>query len=339
MLSIRRWLLGLVRPDTAFEDWRPSVRLVAIIVILLALVNAIGVYMAADSVAATVSGSVAVDNPARPSQATCEMVREGGLLVGTPEDSLFTNTTQSSAISAACENEPRMVQQQLAPIARNVASGMLFPAFFVTIVEWLLVGGIFALFVPSSDHGGFADLLTVAGWGTIPAVFRYAARPIFVERAAESWMAPKSIDALQSAARVFVSGEQSILFTVIVLVTLLWQALIYAYGFAGRTDAPFQRTATISGIFTVVLGSLFVLVDQLPAGELIGFGVLFLILGLPNVAIPYWLARLGERLDAIGNTRRWSDVEPAGWNVWVTRATGILLLTIAFWLLGGFLFV
>lgn len=45
-------------------------------------------------------------------------------------------------------------------------------------------------------------------------------------------------------------------------------------------------------------------------------------------AWPYRLARFGERLDAIGSKRSWSEVEPAGWKVLVTRIAGVGIILI-----------
>lgn len=50
---------------------------------------------------------------------------------------------------------------------------------------------------------------------------------------------------------------------------------------------------------------------------------LLLAFGIPGAIWPYELAKFGEQLDAIGSKRSWSEVEPAGWNVALTRAVGI----------------
>lgn len=41
-------------------------------------------------------------------------------------------------------------------------------------------------------------------------------------------------------------------------------------------------------------------------------GVVLLVFGLPSVAVPYELARFGERLDAIDSTRRMNEAEQGG---------------------------
>lgn len=51
-------------------------------------------------------------------------------------------------------------------------------------------------------------------------------------------------------------------------------------------------------------------------------GIVVAALGVPALVWPYRVSRLGERMDAIGSTRRASEVEPADWNVLLTRIVG-----------------
>ena len=223
--------------------------------------------------------------------------------------------------------------------AGNAAMGMAFTSFFLTLVEWLLVAAIVALFIPSDSHRGFGELLTIAGWGMMPAVFRYVTRPLFVERTVGLWDYPGTIDTIRPAARAFVAGNETTLFVVIVATTLFWQAAIYAYGFAARTDASFRRAVVIVGVPAIVLAGLFWSRVGVAPAELTVYGGMLLVFALPSVAAPHLLARFSEQVDSIGSTRRWGDVEPAGWNVWLTRAIGTAMLVGAFWLFGGPLFV
>lgn len=48
-----------------------------------------------------------------------------------------------------------------------------------------------------------------------------------------------------------------------------------------------------------------------------------LVFGLPGAIWPYRIARFGEQIDAIGSTREESEVEPADWNVMLTRIAGV----------------
>jgi hypothetical protein len=50
---------------------------------------------------------------------------------------------------------------------------------------------------------------------------------------------------------------------------------------------------------------------------------ILLVFGLPGAIWPYKVARFEEQLDAIGSKRSWSEVEPAGWKVVLTRVIGV----------------
>ncbi|SIR98666.1 hypothetical protein SAMN05421858_4998 [Haladaptatus litoreus] len=59
-------------------------------------------------------------------------------------------------------------------------------------------------------------------------------------------------------------------------------------------------------------------------------------LGLFGMRYAYQLTRFGEQIDAIGSKQRFSDVEPAEWNVSLSRAlslivvlTGIVIIILA----------
>lgn len=65
------------------------------------------------------------------------------------------------------------------------------------------------------------------------------------------------------------------------------------------------------------------------------FGLLFVLPGLIASIWPYRVARLRETLNAIGSTRSLSDVEPAGWNVTLTRIIGIVAIVVGLAVLFG----
>lgn len=64
-------------------------------------------------------------------------------------------------------------------------------------------------------------------------------------------------------------------------------------------------------------------------------GLLLVLLGVPAAVWPYRIAKFQEAVDAIGSKRRSSEVEPADWNVGLTRIFGIgmtlfgLLMTVS----------
>jgi len=57
--------------------------------------------------------------------------------------------------------------------------------------------------------------------------------------------------------------------------------------------------------------------------------LLMILLGGVMALRPYDVARFNEQVDAIGSTRRFSDVEPADWNVLLHRISGGLVLLVA----------
>ena len=62
-------------------------------------------------------------------------------------------------------------------------------------------------------------------------------------------------------------------------------------------------------------------------------GIALLVGSVVGARYAHLLAELDERLDSIGSTRRWSEVEPATWKV-----TLVLLGAVFGFTIGGFLF-
>ena len=55
-------------------------------------------------------------------------------------------------------------------------------------------------------------------------------------------------------------------------------------------------------------------------------GIFLFVTGLIFTIFPYQTAWFQEQIDAIGSTRRAKDVEPADWNVQLTRVFGFVLV-------------
>lgn len=65
-------------------------------------------------------------------------------------------------------------------------------------------------------------------------------------------------------------------------------------------------------------------------------GPVLVAFGLPGAIWPYRTARLGERVQGIGSNRSWDEIEPADWNVSVTRVAGILFTVVGLlWAVGA----
>ncbi len=65
--------------------------------------------------------------------------------------------------------------------------------------------------------------------------------------------------------------------------------------------------------------------DTDDGSDYLGIGLFLLLFGLPGAVFPYELARLGEQIDAIGSTTPAEEVEPADWNVTLTRMICIVM--------------
>lgn len=63
----------------------------------------------------------------------------------------------------------------------------------------------------------------------------------------------------------------------------------------------------------------------------LSLGVVMLVFAGLGIAYPYKVARIGEMLDAIGSTRNLDAVEPAQWNVLLTRILSVVLALVGLW--------
>ena len=57
-------------------------------------------------------------------------------------------------------------------------------------------------------------------------------------------------------------------------------------------------------------------------------GFIFMVIGAASAIWPYRLAKFGEILDAVGSKRSLGEVEPADWNVGLTRLVGIVMVIV-----------
>lgn len=64
-------------------------------------------------------------------------------------------------------------------------------------------------------------------------------------------------------------------------------------------------------------------------------GIIIVLFGLLGAIWPYQLTRFNEQMDAIGSKRRASDVEPAEWNVMLTRIFSVVMIFIGIVVLFG----
>lgn len=314
MPSVPPPLRALVAPRRTFPEWTPGLRTAAVAVLLLAALNAYGVAAGAEAVGDAVTGSVTVENPQRPADWVCE-------------------DPGTDYQREQCENQPRTVERSLSRAAATAANGQVPVAFLAPIAAWLVVGA-FALVAVDGVDGEYGPALAVAGWASLPAAVRYAARPVLVERAAATWSHPGSVDALQTAAQSFVTGTSLSAFTAVALVSLAWQWYVLGAGLQAAFDATRERAYAAAGVPVVGLAVLATAGPTLVATGPAAFAGLFLLaLGLVHVAAPRTLIAIETFFDLIGMRRK--HVEPKDWYVWTVRAGGALLATVGFAFVGG----
>ncbi|MFC7131720.1 MULTISPECIES: hypothetical protein [Salinibaculum] len=70
-----------------------------------------------------------------------------------------------------------------------------------------------------------------------------------------------------------------------------------------------------------------------PGGGAVLVGLFCLVFGGVGTVYPRPVARLGEQLDAIGSTTPLHEVEPAEWNVLLTRVVSVILALLGGWIL------
>jgi hypothetical protein len=62
--------------------------------------------------------------------------------------------------------------------------------------------------------------------------------------------------------------------------------------------------------------------------EVQAVGLVLLAFGLPGAIWPYRVTRFAERVQGLGSKRSWDEIEPADWNVSVTRVAGIVFTVV-----------
>ena len=55
------------------------------------------------------------------------------------------------------------------------------------------------------------------------------------------------------------------------------------------------------------------------------FGLVLLVGGVLSYRYAYELSRLGERIDSIGSTTSWDEVEPTNWRVLLSQLSSVIV--------------
>lgn len=329
--SLRRLARALTRPTAAFdESGVPPIRLGLGIVVLVAVVNAVVTTAGAGTIADAITGTVAVENPARPADYICEQALSG--------DDFYEEYVD------ACRDQPATVEEPLAGYARDATSGLFALALFGPVAVWVAFSGLAAVVsggkAPDdrTDRAFLTPVLAATAVGLLPSVVRYAARWYAVEQSVTGSLTPTP--GTRAGARsltVDALTPETTLYLAVVVATAAWSAAIWRTGWrAAIPDADRRVDAVaVAAAGVVVLAAVR---PFYPQGEAAAYGVLFFVLGVVPLAIPRTLERIDLWFDLVG-TRGGEHVEVKPWRIYLEQGTGLLLTLAGAVGLGGLLLV
>lgn len=283
--------------ETVLWPYRAVGRRGAVLAVLLtAAVCAGSLFVAADAVAASVSGTTTIENPDRPPEWACEQ----------RQDSEMTTLT-------AC-GQPAEIDVSLSRHASGAILGLV-PGVFVALGGlWLFFTGLLA-----GGDARFREVLWNTAWALPPLALPAVVRAGVAVRTAPAQTWPGSLDALASDAKLFALGETSTVVTAASVVAVLWiGAVLYGVGRdrVGTDGTPLAPL--VAGLLVVAVG---IPLDA-PAPDLLLVGVGIAVVSLPFVFVPRLALLLSARTELIGY--RGSDqVEPRNWYVQLNRLLGL----------------
>lgn len=328
--SPRRLLRALRRPARVFADEVPPSGVVVAVLLVLAVANATVTAQAAGTVTDAVTGSVPVDNPARPADWVCERATSG--------DDFYEDYVE------ACRNQPATVQEPLANYARDATGSLVGLAAVAPVAVAIAVSGLAAVVSggKAPDDPGervpLTPVVAVTAVGSLPALLRYAARWYAVEQSVTGSLTPSpgTADGARSLA-VDVLTPQTTLYLAVVVATAAWSAAIWRAGWRAVIPGADRRVdaVALAAAGVVVLAALR---PFYPGGEAAAYGLVLFVLGALPLAAPRALERFDIWLDLIG-TRGGEHVEVKPWRVYLEQATGLLLTLAGAVGLGGLLLV
>ncbi|MFB6242522.1 MAG: hypothetical protein ABEH80_00360 [Halobaculum sp.] len=273
-------------------------RAAVLAVLVTAVVCAGATVVAADAVAASVTGTTTVDNPQRPPDWACE-----------DDDGSTVEAFDPCAAPAEIEVDR----------SRHAATAVrqLLPETL------LAVGGVWLLFTGLLVGGGrVRTVATRTAWTVPPLTLPAAARAYTATTRAPTVSWSTDLDSLAAEARVVAFGDGVTLVTVAGLLGLVWSGLVL-YGAARDTDAVWWGPlAAVTGPAILGLGS----VLGAPTPGTLGAGLVLAVMGLPFALAPARVASLSARTELIGY-RNTSDVEPKSWYVTLNRLFGLAFVT------------
>lgn len=316
-MSLKEYVLPLLRPDVAFDGWRPDGDVIAGIVLLCCVASAASVAVAGDAVAGEVDGTVTVENPSKPSEWVCN---------------------GANAEHFDCD-APATVERSLHEAAATAVDGPI-PKAVVVPLAWILF--IAALVVVVSGHAGgrdgeatnaFTDAVGIATVAAVPGLLRAAARPLAVERGLADFGYPASLDGVRTAAvdALFPDGA---LWLAAVAVSGPWAAAVVYGGTRGAFDVGRKGSAAVATTAGLSVAGSVLLANGGWLGAPGAMGVLVVVggvVGLVGARTSITISKTFELIGFSGGDR----VEPKPWYVALHRLGAVAALAVGFLLLDG----
>ena len=226
----------LLRPDRYFADRDPTIpRLGVVFLVLLAAGPAI-VYGVGWVLTANVDGTLLVDNPRRPPDWACEDPPSAG-----------------SAFAESCD-EPRQLERDVDAVLWAAVGEYVGPAFLgfplaVLVLTGLLHGGV-KLFEPGR---GRVRSLTLAAWGTLPAVvvapvalvgLAMAIDPVTVSPGDDPAAVLEAVRRGVEAAGPFTSATT--------VIAAVWGGVIWRFGLVHQHALDATEATLVAGVVALV---------------------------------------------------------------------------------------
>lgn len=318
-MALPRPLGRLLTPHRAFDGDRTPLPVALGLVLLVAVVSAVSFSMAATPIAAAVDGTVTVDNPNRPADFLCEPQTDD-------------NVDWNDDTPDAC-TEPEQLTRSLGSYARSAVNGLLAPTFLTVVVGWLLATAWLYTLTGSGDEGSVTTLLGDTAWAGVPFVVPAVARPLVLQRTADTYRYGGTIEGVETTAVAVASGADSTVLLAVSAVALLWSGLILVGVAHGRRGLSLRSAAGLVAVPVAVLG-LAASGRQTPGASQRTFvvGGIMLAFGLPYALFPVALIRLSKTFELIGFR---GDVEPEDWYVDLHRFGGLVAACLGFLLVGA----
>jgi hypothetical protein len=255
-------------------------------------------FVAAEAVAGSVSGTTTIDNPNRPADWACDNFAE-----------------MNTSTPAAC-GEPKQIDVDR---SRHAATAIrqLVPGVLLGLIGlWVLFSGLFA-----AAETDTSDLFVASAWTlpplALPAVARTA---VVIERApSRSW--PGELDALAEAARRAVLADGATVVIAASVVAVVWVgAVLYGIG-RDYSESSWASVAPVVGMGLLAVG----IPLQVPTVGMLAPPLVFAVIGLPFTFVPRVALRLSARHELIGYSGK-EQVEPKEWYVRLNRLFGVVLI-------------